>query len=461
METYNLKQTESDVYNILLTPSSMYFNYALVVMLSAMLNCKKFCRFFIMQCDLTDEQKIMCEDIVSEYPGNKVEFINVDNSVFSSFDCFQTLGGYYTTNFRLLAHDYLPDDVERIAYFDTDTLVRKDIASFYNIDFEGAFLSATLHPVNMFGTKHEDYAKQIDESGKISESYFNDGVMMLNIKKFKENKITSEFYDEAVKKAGYKPFCADQGLLNLLFWDKLKFFPFYYYNLLVGYYNRYREIRNIHATTDARERAAAYHSVYTEDFDENEFATIVHFCGGDLRKPWQTVVNNGTLMDDGCNMGSYYDARVEPFYLEWWETAKKLPPKCYEELAANALDEYCQNRKNPVARITNVMGFFKTLSLDYYNGNHKFDKFIQNIKNKKLSILCFSCEIGHFFAQIAEQNGIDIFFKSSMGSMHRLSDKEWEMCKKADVIVSCYVHGGVVLERDNVKGILISDIFKD
>ena len=460
METHNLNKTQSDIYNILITPSSTHFNPTLVVMISAMLNCKKYCRFFIMQSEWTDEQKRTCEDVVSEYPGHKVEFINVDNSVFSSFACFKLREGHYENNFRLLAHNYLPDDVERIAYLDTDTLVRKDIASFYNIDLEDVFLSASIEALFPFETKHEDYAKQVDEI-EPSSSYFNSGVMMLNVKKFRENKIAPEFYDEAVKKARYKPGLTDQGIFNLLFWNQAKFVPFYYYNFFVGSYEWYREIRKIHNTTDEQERAKAYHSVYTEDFDENKFASIVHFCYGDLRKPWQAVVKDGALMGNGVGVGQYYCVEAEPFYLEWWEIAQRLPQKCYEELAANALNEYCQNSLKLLTRMTDTKNFFESLVLDYYNGSRKFDNFIQNIKNKKLSILNSDSDIGKFFTQIAEQNGIDIVFKNRIGSMHMVNDRDWGMCKKADVIVSCYVHGGIVLERDNIKGILISDILKD
>ena len=458
METRNHKQIESDVYNVLITPSSMHFNYTLVVMLSAMLNCKKFCRFFIMQSDWTDEQKRTCEDFISEYPRNKVEFLNVDISVFSSFECFQIWNGSYASNFKLLAHNYLPDDVERILFLDTDTLVRKDIDSLYNVDFEDTFLSAAVHPD--MREKHEEYAKK-EEKGRCWPDYFTLGANMLNVKRFRENRITPEFYDEAVKNAGYKMMFAEQGTLNFLFWDKVKLYPFYYYNFYVGCYRQYREIKEIFNTTDAQERAATYHSVYTEDFDENKFATIVHITTHVL-KPWQTVVKNGALVGSGTSLilGSEYNIAVEPFYLEWWETAKKLPQKCYEELVSNAREEYDQNCIRLFTRMTNVKTFFESLATDHYNGNSNFDNFILSIKGKKISILDNSSDAGRFFTKIAEQNGIDIVFKSYLASMTRLSDEEWEICKTADVIVSCYVHGGAVLERDNIKGILLSDVLK-
>ena len=462
METHNQNQTESDVYNILITPSSMYFNYALVVMLSAMLNCKKSCRFFIMQCDWTDEQKRMCEDFVSEYPGNRVEFLNVDINVFSSIDFFKPWHGHYAVNFKLIAHNYLPDYVERILYLETDSLVRKDIDQYYNIDFEDAFLSADVTPT-CARTKHEDYAKE-EKKGSGDDSvklYISVGGNMLNVKKFKENKITLEFYEEAVKKAGYTPIY-DEGMLLLLFWDKTKLYPFYYYDFCLGCYKEYREIRE---TTDAQERAATYNSVYAEDFDEDKFATIVHF-NGLVAKPWQTVEKNGALMDSGniLTLGSEYNTAIEPFYLEWWETAKKLPQKFYEEIVSNARDGYHQYSIDSLQRIikrtTDTKNFFESLANDHCNGSHNFENFILKIKNKKLSILNNGSEVGKFFTKIAEQNGIDIVFQSHTASMTKLCTWEWEICKKADVIVSCFVHGGAVLERDNIKGILISDILK-
>ena len=461
METRTINQKESDVYNILITPSSEHFYPTLVVMLSAMLNCKKGCRFFIMQCDWTDEQKRTCEDIVSEYPGNKVEFINVDNSVFSS-DCFIPYKEHYEAYYKLIVHNYLPNDVEKILYFDTDVLIRKDIAELYNIDLEDAFLSANLNPTFNRG-KQEDYAK-VEKKGTgalATLNYFSCGCNMLNVKKFKENKITPEFYDESVKKAGYTPLFVE-GMLNLLFWDKVKLFPFYYYNFSCGFFNQYREIKDIYNSTNAQERAATYNPVYIEDLDENKVATIVHFVGLYLSKPWQTVYKSGTSTNGSSRVfGFNCDSDIEPLYLEWWETARKLPPKLYEDLVSNAHDEFAQQSIKFFTGTENVKAFFKSLSLDRYNGSHKFDDFVQSIKNKKLSVLNHHSEIGEFFTQIAERNGIDIVLKSPVASMTRLNDEEWEACKKADVIVSCYIYGGAELERENIKGILLLDIFND
>ena len=462
METQNFNHAEGDIYNILITPSSMHFNYTLVVMLSAMLNCKKCCRFFIMQADWTDEQKKACEGFISEYPGNKVDFINVDINIFSSYECFQQWHGHYATNFKLLAHNYLPDDIERVAYLDTDTLVRKDIAPLYDIDFEDTFLHAPIHQ-DVIQDKYEDFAKKEDK-GRYWPDYFTIGGNLLNVKKFRENKITPEFYDEAAKKAGYPMAYAEQSTLAYLFWDKVKLYPFYYYNFYLGCYKQYRRIMEIYNTTTAQERAADYHSVYTEDFDENKFASIVHYTGG-VPKPWQTVVKNGILMDSGTplTMGSGYDVALEPFYIEWWETAKKLPQKYYEELASNALDEYhkysIEAYQILLKRKTNAEVFFEALALDY-NGSHNFDNFIRNIKSKKISILNDDSEVGKFFTKIAEQNGIDIVFRTGTASMPRLEARDWEKCKSADVIVCCYVHGGAILKRENINGILLSDIIK-
>ena len=462
MNTHNINQTESDVYNILITPSSAHFCPTLVVMLSAMLNCKKYCRFFIMQSEWTDEQKRMCENIVSEYPGNKVEFLNVDNSVFSS-DCFIPYKEHYEVYYKLLVHNYLSDDVERILYLDTDMLIRKDIAELYNIDLEDAFLSANLNP-KFNRAKQDDYAK-LEKKGTgalASLNYFSCGCNMLNVKKFKENKITPEFYDEAVKNAGYTPLFVE-GMLNMLFWDKVKLFPFYYYNFSAGCYEQYREIKDIYNSTNAQERAAAYNPVYTEELDENKVATIVHFVAPYyLSKPWQTVYKNGVSINGGSRViGFNCDTDAERFYLEWWETARKLPKKLYEDLVSDARDEFDQQSIRNFTGASNVKAFFKALSLDHYSGSHKFDDFIQSIKNKKLSVLNHHSEIGEFFTEIAKQNGVDIILKSPVASMTRLNDEEWEICKKADVIVSCYIYGGAELERDNIKGILLLDIFND
>lgn len=52
--------TDFEYYNILITPSNEYYKQTLVVMLSAILNCKKKCHFYIMQNDWNSKSKDVC-----------------------------------------------------------------------------------------------------------------------------------------------------------------------------------------------------------------------------------------------------------------------------------------------------------------------------------------------------------------------------------------------------------------
>lgn len=110
-------------YNILITPSSELFKQTLVVMMSAILNCKFPCNFYIMQCTWTEQQKEECRMFVSSYPQNAVEFIEVDENVFKFFTPWK---GRFGTYYKLLAHLYLSESVDRILYLDCDSFINKD-----------------------------------------------------------------------------------------------------------------------------------------------------------------------------------------------------------------------------------------------------------------------------------------------------------------------------------------------
>lgn len=132
------------------------------------------------------------------------------------------LRDYYsnTTYYRMFIADMFPD-IDKALYIDSDTIVQGDISKLCDIDVSRYDLAAC----------HEQAMVQADVYGTYVEKclglnrnlYFNAGVLLINCRRFRENKILELFadllniYDCRVTQ--------DEDYLNLLCRDHVRFIP--------------------------------------------------------------------------------------------------------------------------------------------------------------------------------------------------------------------------------------------
>ncbi len=114
--------------------------------------------------------------------------------------------------YRLLIPELI--DSDKVLYLDCDVLVRGDISGLFSIDFEGEFLGAVENP--FFGRAEKLGMRK-------SDGYFNSGVMLINTREWKRNKIKDLVIGLVRDKADVLEM-PDQDALNLVFsgsWLKL------------------------------------------------------------------------------------------------------------------------------------------------------------------------------------------------------------------------------------------------
>jgi len=164
--------------------------------------------------------------------------------------------------YRLFAAQVLPSDVDRILYLDPDIVVINSLKELYNMDFEDNYFIGATH-VNKLLRKFNE----IRVSAPKNAPYINTGVMMINIKKLREEQDVNEVY-EYIEKHKHKFTLPDQDVLCGLYGDKVKLINEYIYNLndrMITIYN----LKN-------RKKI---------DLDwVRENAVIIHYCG--RNKPW-------------------------------------------------------------------------------------------------------------------------------------------------------------------------------
>lgn len=260
--------------NIAIAVNSRYVRYAYVMLTSLLMNNRSAdITVYVLQSDLTDEDKACLSDLASAY-GQQIEYTDVDMGRY--LKQFPTTENWTKEiYYRLLAGELLPLSVERLLYLDVDIIVHHSIAEFYETDMQGMELAAADDTMIQGNFSPEQTALFAGLGGDIR--YFNSGMLLYDLKKIRA-RCGFQDYFEAAKRADFKLTNPDQDLLNYVHFGKVLFVDNRRYNAFS---------QNVALTEEALDSLV-----------------IVHYAG---RKPWNSN-----------------DARYEMERL-WWLYAKETP----------------------------------------------------------------------------------------------------------------------------------------
>lgn len=178
-------------------------------------------------------------------------------------------GGFdVSTLSRLFVSEVLPESVERILYLDCDTVVLRSLEKLWNLDLRGKILAAVMEP-----TIYESVKAEIGLGSQ--DPYFNAGVLLIDLKKWREQDIQSrilEFYEAH----GGSLFACDQDTINGSLKGQIRpMSPSY--NFFTNYrYFKYEELVR---------QSPSYAVVPREIFRHaKRHPAIVHYMGDE--RPW-------------------------------------------------------------------------------------------------------------------------------------------------------------------------------
>ena len=168
------------------------------------------------------------------------------------------------TFFRLFLSSILPVELEKVLYLDCDIVVRKSLSDLWNTSLDGAALAAA-EDEGCGKLQKEGYLEKLNlDSHSI---YFNAGVLLVNLKYWRENKLEKR-YLEYFEKHNYQLLYNDQDVLNGVLSQENKSLPLTY-NLSENFYRKKRRSRP---------------EVWAEADSLLSNPHIMHFTGD--RKPW-------------------------------------------------------------------------------------------------------------------------------------------------------------------------------
>lgn len=194
--------------NLLYSANNNYFKGIVLSLMSIIKHTNEEIHVYVLSLDLTDLDKkydlIKDENIIEANkllkevnPKSEITLIDMRNIYLNSIINKSKEKNKYSpyAYLRLLSDkvDILPD---KILYLDSDIMALKDISPLFNLDITAY-----------------DYAMARDQVGKyfFSNDYCNSGVLLLNLKRLRENKKLDKCYKVMMKSVATMP---DQDALN-------------------------------------------------------------------------------------------------------------------------------------------------------------------------------------------------------------------------------------------------------
>lgn len=134
----------------------------------------------------------------------------IDFNPEKEFGNFPSLHGDWTAYGRLLLADYISED--QVLYLDADLIVELDILKAEAFDLEGNVLAAVGGGKFKYTLGKRFYIDKLGMSADLE--YFNSGVLLLNLKEWRAEKVKEKCL-EIANKYGHELPSHDQSLLNI------------------------------------------------------------------------------------------------------------------------------------------------------------------------------------------------------------------------------------------------------
>lgn len=224
----------------------------------------------------------------------------------------------------------LPDtfpDLDKLLYLDSDMLIQKDLSELYNTELGSAYAGVVNDAITLWGKEHRDWLRFA------GDVYFNSGMLLLNLKKMREDDIPEKLLEYRLNGIN---FFMDQDTLNVVFDGKICLLP-PKYNLLNCFFEWYsiEEMETLYQTDFPGCREFIYKN-----------AAVLHF--GDEKKPWRHYM--GEYLSGLYNsIYSYSPYADKPLVLEGDPLARSEAIRAEQEQRISERDQWLDDIRNSVS----------------------------------------------------------------------------------------------------------------
>lgn len=248
-----------------------YVMPTVVAITSLKLNSKKDTKYkiYVISDKISEESKERLYNLASE--NTNLVLINVSSSgleYLHDTKKSKILSASISALNKFLIPELIQNE-DKILYLDSDIIVRKDLSELYGVNIKDLYAAVCFDTGLMYSKK----TQSIDPVG-----YFNSGMMLLNSKKLREEKISERLIK--TKENLLDKSLMDQHVLNMVFTPNVAYLNIRY-NLL------YTNLLRAEDKYSMRRLNELNHSNYKNLADLRKDAVIIHFSSKD--KPWMYV----------------------------------------------------------------------------------------------------------------------------------------------------------------------------
>ncbi len=172
--------------------------------------------FHIVSTGLPAKRKEELDGIAKKYQAC-IRFYDIDDNLTAKMPIGQKGQSYHMQSiasyYRLFLSSTLPDDIDKILYLDGDIIINGSLRNLWETNMEGYGIAA-VPDVLFCKDYHTSRLGYPQEQG-----YCNAGVLMMNLKFWRENKIEDICLD-FVESSAEKIICHDQDVINWVFRDR-------------------------------------------------------------------------------------------------------------------------------------------------------------------------------------------------------------------------------------------------
>ena len=200
--------------DIVFATSDLYSRPALITIKTLLMNNTEVetLKIYYVENEVSDENKRMISELVEQY-HRSITFIPMPEE-------YTKIQGLMRTNAIVYSYcyfqDILPQSVEKVILLEGDSIVTDNLTEMYSTDLDGYYLGAADDLQSRW------YKRKL---GMREDSvYFNCGIMVLNLKKWREDGITEKI-TRIIEKSDCKFFYEVQDELNVLMEGQIKVLP--------------------------------------------------------------------------------------------------------------------------------------------------------------------------------------------------------------------------------------------
>lgn len=249
-------------YNIVFCTDANYVQHLCVSLLSLLKNNKNLnFNIYIINCDI-DKSNFEKINKISSTHRCKIINLQIDEEKFNDLKMSPHLSK--ATYFRLSIPELI--DLDKVLYLDVDIIVTGSIIELYSIELDDYYVGAVIDYT--VETLEDQYFNRLKM--KESSHYFNAGIMLINVSKWKSNHLKDKVIDYT-EKYPERIHYADQCGLNAVIDGDWKILDIKF-NLQSFFFSK----KNI-----VRQNTFLNNSILAA----KQSPIIIHFSGPD--KPWQ------------------------------------------------------------------------------------------------------------------------------------------------------------------------------